>query len=77
MHSANSTDPIKPQQPVIKDTLAYNIQTTYARLAAMISDTTIPAAAFYKAPVTKQDFWCLNTLTASLLMMPLLPCQIQ
>ncbi|HNP24756.1 MAG TPA: hypothetical protein PKM63_22145 [Panacibacter sp.] len=56
MHSANSTDPIKPQQPVIKDTLAYNIQTTYARLAAMISDTTIPAAAFYKAPVTKQDF---------------------
>ena len=52
-HSVTTT---KPQQPVIKDTLAYNIQTTYTKLAAMISDSTVPAAAFYKAPVTQPDF---------------------
>ncbi len=55
-HSATATNTTKPQQPVIKDTLAYNIQTTYAKLVAMISDSTIPAAAFYKVPVTNPDF---------------------
>jgi hypothetical protein len=55
-HTATTANTTKPQQPVIKDTLAYNIQTTYAKLAAMISDSTVPAVAFYKAPVAKEDF---------------------